>query len=345
MKSDNQSLTVYDIARMAGVSPATVSKVINRRRGVNAETAAKVIDILASTGFAPRWKAGSSKVIGIVCPPYDGVLLDSYDSQIISRCFDALRKKEYSLELISHVPAARKKNVRSLFASHENLSGLIAIASPPNYPCCLDILANQTSIPGVVIGKLADCQPNSIPAAGNHIWADDYAAGYQLATLFLRHNHKTFLLVTASLDDIGHNHRLKGIMAALKAEKIPDHAITIQEVKEDLRKNGNQIAMTMVCSKKKPSAVIFTNGAICAGFVIGCVNMKIQIPAEFSVAGFEDASELEHLPIPVTAMHTPAEHLGAAAVTSLLSQLEHHTLPMARVLQHQLCIRSSVAIC
>ena len=345
MKNNNNSpLTVYDIAHMAGVSPATVSKVINRRRGVNAETAANVVRILRETGFSPRWKAGTCKVVGFIGPAYPGIILDSYDSQILSQCCDELMEKGFSLQLVNPCHAADMKSFRSFLSRSEMISGVIIIANPINYEFCREMLRNSSNFPCVVIGKLDDSTANSIPEAGNHLWTDDYAAGYQLATLFLRHNHRKFHIVSATLDDVGHRHRTSGIIAALKSQGIPPENITTGEVKEDLRNSGAQLAMIIACKKVKPDAIIFTNGAICAGFVTGCVNMKVRIPEEISVAGFEDASELEYLPVPVTSMHTPARQLGEAAVKALLAQIDHTLLPFPKVLQHSLCIRNTISM-
>ena len=194
-----------------------------------------------------------------------------------------------------------------------------------------------------MIGKLANTEARSIPERGNHLWSNDFTAGYQLVTLFLRRNHRRFLLVCASQHDVGHSHRLEGMCSALHDGGIPKEDIMIQEVKEYLRISGNQIAMNLACKKDKPDAIIFTNGAICCGFISGCVNMNLRIPEEFSVASFEDSTELEQLPIPVTAMHTPAEQLGLAAAKNLLMQINHQKLPPPQIIQHQLKLRNTIA--
>ena len=76
----------------------------------------------------------------------------------------------------------------------------------------------------------------------------------------------------------------------------------------------------------------------------GCINMKLHIPNDFSVAGFEDSSELKHLSVPVTAMHIPANFPGETAVNALLAMLNNDPLSMPRVLQHRLCTRNTVIV-
>ena len=79
-----KQLTVYDIANAAGVSVATVSKVLNQHRSVSADTAARVNAIMAETGFTPRWKSTASRCVGVILPPYKSMLQDPYCSRLVS---------------------------------------------------------------------------------------------------------------------------------------------------------------------------------------------------------------------------------------------------------------------
>ncbi len=336
-------LTVYTIAEMAGVSVSTVSKVLNQHRGVNAKTAEKINAILAETGFRPRWKASGSKCIGVVLPPYHGALLDSYDSIILSRCCDDLMDQGYSLQLICRSKIGLNSAGQCILGASDMINGVIAISSPPNYDFCHQLLSETSAFPAVVIGKLKGDRPNT-PSKSNHIIADDFSAGYQAAMLLLRHNHKKFMLVAASLEDIVHRHRREGMLDALHSNGISEQDIDTIEFKDGLRESGTQLAVSIACSVKKPDALIFSNGSICAGFVTGCDTMKLRIPDEFSVIGFEDASELLFLPVPVTAMHTPADKIGKCAVDSLLALIERRPLPSPCLIQHNLLMRQSVAM-
>ncbi len=338
---DNE-YTIYDVARKAGVSPATVSKVLNNRRGISAATTRKIREILAETGFCLKKQASYNRNIGIVMHPSSGAFLDSYTLQLVSGCYDRIMARNYSMQFINPQYNGSDSFLKNIFRHNESLRGLIAFASYQNFDFCRQVLEHSPEFPGVVIGKLDTAQINSLPPVGNHFWADDFSAGYQLATLFLRLNHKRFCIVTATLQDRAHQHRLDGMQAALSLGGVPDDAVTVHEVREDLANSGTQLAMQIACEKNDYDAFIFTNGSICAGFVIGCVNMQLKIPEQFSVAGFEDFQELEHLPLPITSMRTPAASLAAAAMDSLLAQLNGQAMPEPCVMHHKLCRRNTV---
>ena len=339
---NDNTFTIYDVAREAGVSPATVSKVLNNRKGVGTATAQKIKNILAETGFCLKKQASYNRNIGIVMHPAAGAFLDSYTLQLVAKCYDEIMARNYSLQFINPQYNGSDSFLKNIFHNNDHLLGIIALASHQNFNFCKEVLEHSPKFPGVVIGKLNNVPINSIPAAGNHFWADDFSAGYQLATLFLRLNHKRYCIVTATLQDRGHMHRLEGIKAALSLGGITGDAVTVHEVKEDLCNSGNQLAMQVACRKNDYDAFIFTNGSICAGFVVGCVNMQLRIPEQFSVAGFEDGQELEHLPLPITAMHTPAALLASAAMNSLLAQLNGKAMPKPCMMHHRLCRRNTV---
>lgn len=336
-----KELTIYDIAQMADVSPATVSRVLNRHPGINAKTREKVNEVLARTGFKPRWKAGGSNIIGVILPPYHDVLLDPYDSRILSCCFNELMDMEYSMQIICPAQAKLDATGKNTLAALNMLSGIIAVAAPPNYELCKYLLSPQNKLPAVVIGHLdnEDARKN---VAENHIIADDYAAGYQSAMLLLRHHHRRFHVVSASLDDAVHRRRYEGIVAALKHYHIAESDIATLEIRDNLRQSGEQLAAELACIKDRPEALIFTQSSICTGFVHGCRAMNLNIPDDFSVVSFEDNNELAGVMPPITAIQTPTQKIGQAAVRALTARINNTECTSPGIISHALVSRHSV---
>jgi len=222
------------------------------------------------------------------------------------------------------------------------LSGIIVVCSPPTYKFCRNLLEQSKSFPCTVIGKLNENIPNHTDYS-NHILADDYNAGFQAATMLLRHNHKSFMLVLTHVIEVGHRHRLEGCLAALRQAGIDDSQISIREENGiDLYERGTQLAVSIASSTKKPDGIIFTHGAICAGFVSGCEAMKVRIPDEISVIGFEDCDELKNFPIPITVMKVPARQMGELAFKSIMAQIEHTEQPEPILVPHTFIARQSV---
>ncbi|MDR0932649.1 MAG: LacI family transcriptional regulator [Victivallales bacterium] len=337
-KSD---LTVYDIARLAGVSTATVSRVLNQNSGVNPQTVRKVNEVLTQNNFKPRWKAGGSKIIGMIPPDFDGTLAEPFCSQVVSAVYDSLRKHGYSLSLLSQNMQKNNTFGRNTFGRNHQLSGIIILSTPNNYAFCEKMLACSDEFPCVVIGKLTNDIPDRT-SGFNHILANDYAAGYQLATLIARHNHRRIMIVTPYQGDVGHLHRMEGITEALKNSGISSSELSFREFRENLRQNGEQLAADLACDTHKPDAIIFTQGSICSGFVMGCQSMKLRIPDDFSVVTFADNNEFAFTNPPITTMNSPNEKLGERAVKALMAQLNQEHFRESGLIQHVFHNRHSI---
>ena len=339
-----QSLTVYDIAKLAGVSVATVSKVLNHRRGVNSQTAEQVNRVLAETGFKPRWSSLGNRVIGLILPPYKGLMQSAYYASIVANCYDLLIQRGYSIQLICRslvdTPDSYKK---AKLGSLENLCGVIANDARPDYAFLRKLIGNAPAFPCVVIGK-PDFGENPPPNASTfNVTVDDFHAGYQMAKMMINYNHRRFLIVTAALDITGHLHRRDGMLAALHDNNIPDSQIRQIEYRREMFKSGSQLAVNIACSSSEyPDAILFSDGQICCGFVMGCRDMRLSIPECFSVAGFEDDKELERLPVRITSMNIPAAQLTEQAVDLLLAQINHEEIPIQEPVQPTLILRDSV---
>lgn len=334
-------LTVYDIAKLAGVSTATVSRVLNQSSSVNLKTVRKVNEVLAETNFKPRWKAGGSKIIGMILPSFDGMLIDPFCSQIISTIYDLLRKDGYSLDLLSQDKLRSNAVGRGALGANHQLNGIIILSTPGNYTFCEELLAHSGEFPCVVIGKLTGDVPDRT-SGFNHILSNDYASGYQLATLVARHNHRRIMVVTPSREDIVHLHRMEGITTALKNSGISIGELEFREIREKLHQNGEQLAADLACNVQKPDAVIFTQQAICSGFVRGCQSMKLRIPEDFSVAAFADNDEFAFSNPPITAMNSPTEKIGERTVQALMAQINQEPFRESGLIQHVLHNRHSI---
>ena len=340
---NKEKMTVYDIAKKAGVSVATVSKVMNHRYGVNTKTAEKVSAVLEKNGFTPRQNSSSNMVIGMLLPPYEGVMQTSYCRNLVDKAYEVLRIKGYSLQLVCHNTELVTESRKARNANFSNLSGLLVIASPPEYELAKKLLREKNTLPCVVIGKIDSSETFPSKAVSGNVIVDDYTAGFQLARVMLNNNHRTFCLVAAKQDDICHRHRLQGMLDALRETNIPDENIQQIEYKDYLYRRGNQLAISIACSKTPPpDAFLFTDGLICTGFAMGCWNMNLKIPDCFSMAGFEDENELERLPLPITSMRIPADQIAEVAARALLAQIEHQPIPTEEPIQHILILRNSV---
>lgn len=340
---DNNKLTVYDVAKHAGVSVATVSKVLNRRRGVKEDTIATVNRVIKEIGFHPRWNAGANQTVGLIIPPFSAQRpVNNYFSVIVDSIFETLSARNFSLQLAAGNLTQDPARPKYLLSADARLAGLIAVTNPCNYELCNWLMKESGTFPVAVIGKLADTQAKETPKWPTQVFSDDYSAGYQLATLLVRQNHRHFCLNCANMEDVCHQHRLSGMLDALKDYGVPGECIQVINNRSSNVHSSAAPAISLACANNHPDAFLFTNGGMCVAFVNECRLMNLRIPEEFSVAGFEDFNELEMLPVRVTSINIPSHYLAVYAVELLFRQIERQELPPPGMVKFELQLRDSV---
>ncbi|MDR3708319.1 MAG: LacI family DNA-binding transcriptional regulator [Capsulimonadaceae bacterium] len=303
--------TIYEIAAQVGVSTATVSRVINKRRGVNKQTVAKIEQALDEARFRPRWKAAPENVIGLVIAPYSNCLADVYNANAISALCETLFAEGYTVHLIPCIGTHQTLgDLRKMAMSHQ-LQGVVILNF--HYTNDLSDLVDESDIPHVIIGNAG------IFGAKNHVSVDDRAGGLQAMRYLALLGHRHIGVVTASARDRGQSLRLQGVRDA--AEEIGDVRIVHRAFEEFDSETGVSAAAELMSVIDRPTAIVVTNSTLAMGFVRGCRRMGVGVPGEVSILGFEDGDELSNVDPPITAMRQPTRQVGQEAAWQLIKQL------------------------
>ncbi len=338
--SDN---TIYDVARKAGVSASTVSRVINQRAGVNSETTRKVNHALNELNFRPRWKAAPAKSIGVIVHPHHECLANPFVSTLLSAISEMLFAEGYTVQLIPRKQSDSSINGLAGLVSTHTIQGVIIIPMHQFYGLSERLSAEHFNVPHVVIGM--EQHDTAEDCSYYRIGTDDITSGKQLATFLLRQNLKTFEIVSPDQRDCCHSKRILGILSSLKKAGIDPQSIPIHEYSDVTVSNGKAAAAEIATQPELPDAVIVTDSSLAMGFCAGCIQAGIHIPDDMSIVGFEDADELETTAPPLTAMKQPTRKMGEMAVQLLLAQIHEQALDnIPGMLKHSLVIRNSVTL-
>lgn len=332
--------TIYDVARLAGVSASTVSRVINQHAGVNNKTMERVRDALKQTDFRPRWKAAPPKSVGVIVHPHRECLADPFNANLISSISESLFAEGYIIQLIPGTQSNTTLENLSILASMHTIQGVIVIPMHLLYGMGDRLLEEHITLPNVVIGleQHEMIERDSFCRVG----VDDVAAGKQIATFLYRQNHRNFEIVCPIRKDCAHDRRIKGVLDALDSEGVDTEKIQIHEYDDTTIENGEVAAAEIVSQPELPDAVIITNGVLAMGFTRGCTQMGIKVPEDMSVVGFEDDEELVATSPPLTAMRQPTRKMGELAVQLLLQQIhDAKVMEQPKLLKHSLIIRDS----
>ncbi|XHR31185.1 MAG: LacI family DNA-binding transcriptional regulator [Chthoniobacteraceae bacterium] len=300
-------MTIYDIAKAAQTSPASVSRVINGREGVKAEVANRIKTVMETLNFQPRWKALDRNRFLVFAPDYKRAFDNGYVARIMSGIADESFSLGFGLQLRRFPSQAKDvSDLRQLYMQ-EAVSGCILISLYQGYsiPDRLD----EAGLPHVVIGH----KPQDDEVL--QVILDDFDAGRNATEFLLSLGHRRIAMVSFSHLDQGHLDRYRGFESAMSGIG-SDKPFCIQ-CNEATYEAGKSAARQLLSPHEKPSAVIITNEELAAGFQAETKAMGISVPRDISLLAFEETESLTLLDPPITAMQTPAYTMGVEAVKML----------------------------
>ncbi|UUV30761.1 LacI family transcriptional regulator [Amycolatopsis roodepoortensis] len=302
-------VTIRDVAARAGVSVATVSKVINDRYGVAAATLAKVRAVIDELGYEASLVAQSlrnhkTNVIGILVAD-----LEPFSTELLKGAADAIRGTGYELVVYSAGgrvgdPSGWEKRYLS------RLSGTLVDGAVLVTP-----VASLEAVPGTpVVAVDPHTGPSTVPTIDS-----DNLRGAQLATehlLELGHRRIGFLAGRPDLESA--ELRKTGYLRALTAAGVP--------IDEDLIRLGAydpeisaRSARELLTGADRPTAVFAANDISAIATVGAAADLGLSVPDDLSVVGFDNVPESALCTPPLTTVDQPIREMGHRAITLLIS--------------------------
>lgn len=330
--------TIGDVAKQAGVSKKTVSRVLNNEPGVKAETFTQVMAAIEHLGYKPdlsarRLRKGQSFLLAIIYPDA-GEHSDPYVNALLRGALNGCDKFGYDL-LLRPIPPSADALVElvSNFIDRTQVDGLII--SPPTCddPQILAYLASQ-NIPYVRISPKA-------PSGNADVLTNEVCASKDAINTLISQGHQRIAIVNPLCAHGAGVWRSQGFKEAMRENGIevkPEYVLETT-VDDHLEKNIRKL----LSLEERPSAVFAVNDSYAAIVYRVAYQLGIVIPHQLSVLGFDDAPLAQHLWPPLTSIHQPIIGLAEQAVEVLVKhQLEGKEISL-EPLQCQLIQRSSIA--
>jgi LacI family transcriptional regulator len=313
-------VNVYEVARQAGVSPATVSRVVNRPELVAVATRTKVQEVMHSLGFVPNASAqalrrGRSQLIGALIPHISySVFADFTDA--VQKIFAEVG---YNVMLGVHHfnPKDELRQARSLVQA--GIEGLLIVGYEHD-PALFEALAQKK-----VSYICTDVhQPDSVhPSVGY----DNYSAGQKIAEHMLALGHRRFGVITG---DTQKNDRmaarLAGFRASLKAagvvltnSAVIEGDYTLAEGRQGL---ANLVALGVSPGHAPITGIMCGNDVIALGVLLEAQARGIHVPEQLSVVGFDNLEWAREFSPALTTMSVPLAEMGTQAARALLSKIQ-----------------------
>jgi LacI family transcriptional regulator len=336
-RSQFSNITIIDVAREAGVSYGTVSRVINDSPNVKTETREKVKKIISQMGFVGNRSArslvsGRSNVIGLLLPD----LGTAYIGEIIRGIDTELESSQYNLMLYTSHRREMKESgyISSLIQSGVDGVILIIPCNPANY---LEKL-RELNFPYVLVDQQGIDERD--PAVG----ATNFQGAFDATEYLVQLGHQKIAFITGSMDLGCAQERLAGYKASLKKNNIP---INVQWIIEgDFEQaTGYNSAKTLMRLANQPTAIFSSNDMMAFGVMDAVRDMGKKIPGDISVIGFDDIFQSSQTMPGLTTIRQPLELMGRQATKMLLAMISENDIKTGKVdLPTQLIVRDSCRV-
>ena len=327
-----------DVARLAGVSRATVSYVLNQQNDgrvpISEETQQRVLEAAAELGYEPDARAqslrsGSTRTIALLIPDSQ----NPHFWQIVHGVTQEARAAGYDLLLTSSDldPEHEEHAVKSL--ARRRTDGLILLVA---FTSLSQKQLNEMAasrLPIVMIG----CRDKAFDCIGSNYY--DSAEKVMRHLIDLGHQRIGFIHGVANFR-LGQD-RLRSYEKGLKDAGLPYNENLIEHCGPSIE-DGYNAAMRLLSRHPRPTALIVVNDLLAMGVIRAARDLGIAIPQELSVVGYDDIPLANYQTPRLTTVHMNAEAIGQGAVKLLLQRLQDRDQPPQVVeLPTRLIIRES----
>ena len=332
--------TIIEVARLAGVSTATVSRCLNDPDKVGKKTLARVRKVIEEINFSPNtlaqtFRRGKTNIILVV--------VHEVGNWLFSEILDGIRSViggRYSVILMeARFGLVETNNFVDMLVAKQ-VEGVILLCSPLPFSKKLIEVNKARQLPIVIGLEPLDVELNKLPSV--HI--DNYQAGYEGTEYLIGLGHRDIVFVSGPKDSLVTKDREVGFCDAMAraGRSVGDGSV----IYSNLTVNGGINAANQVFARVEPPTAIFcANDDMALGVLSAAQKRNIDVPGDVSVMGFDDTVYAAISAPPLTTIAQPARDIGIRAAVRLLNAIEApgQDTGMAEILPHRLVVRGSTA--
>jgi LacI family transcriptional regulator len=326
---------IYDVAKQAAVSVATVSAVINESAYVSPQLKRRVVAAIKKLGYQPNLLARSlakqrSHMLGMVVPD----IANPFWPEVVRGAEDRAHASGYTLLLANADDDAKKEELYLDLFLAKRVDGILLTKAPgPVAPELVERL-QRARVPVVQVSRLAEGLPES-----DAVLMDDRDAAYEAVTHLLRLGYRKVAMIGGLAGATPSQERLAGYKQALKDWKRPVERTLYYQ--GDYRVHSGYAAGISLL-KKRPDAVFISNYQMAVGFMKALRQYQLRCPQDVAIVTCDDHPWIESFQPRLTTVDLPKYELGAEAAQVLIGRLAARDAPrQALQLPSALTIRDS----
>lgn len=335
--------TIQLVAKKAGVSMSTVSRVLNNHPAVLPETRTKVLSVMKELDYVPNQLArglssnGFNNILIIFTRSSTQASDNPYFGNIISSIGMVAEQNDFDLILHSNDNEDNEIDKAISMINSKLIKGIVLLSSRINSKF-LEILAS-TEIPIVVIGKY---NPSVQSKYILSVDTDNYSDCRDIGNYLVQMGHSRIGCIHAPLTHYVAVDRVQGLKDALTSHQI--------DVMEDCYLDGGDTvetaymaALNLLCSNRRLTAIFATDDIKALGVYKAARSMNLRIPEDISVVGHNDFDFSSLLTPPLTTIRVPIHELGMISASKLFSMIRLGREETSQMLPTKLQLRNSIA--
>jgi LacI family transcriptional regulator len=314
---------IYDVAKRARVSVATVSAVLNDSAFVSQALKARVQSAVGALGYEPNLVARSlakrrTHTLGMVVPD----IANPFFMEVVRGAEDAAHAAGYTLLIASSDNDLRKEEVYLKLFLAKRVDGVILTKAPGRMPKDLPNAFVKARVPIVLLAR-------TVPGfKADIVELPDREAAHEGVTHLLRLGYRRIGLIGGLIGASTTKRRLDGYRAALRDARLPVDPALVAE--GDFKvESGYRAGLEML--KHRPDAVFIANYLMCVGFMKALKQYRLRCPDEVAIVTCDDHPWLDSFSPRLTTIDLPKRELGDAAINLLIERLGRRAGPMRTI--------------
>jgi LacI family transcriptional regulator len=309
------NVTMQKVADLAGVSMKTVSRVVNKEAGVRQQTRDRVLAVIEQLEYQPNPSArglAASRSFLVALLYYNPST--AYITGLQNGALKACRENGFGLLIhpCDHGDPDLCRNVRQL-ARQTRVDGLIL--TPPL--CDMEELLEMLDGRGLKYVRISPLENND---RSPFVYADEFRAAYRMTEYLVSQGHARIGFITGHPNRSGTERRLAGFRQAIEDNHLELDPNLVIEGRYTFE-SGEAAARKLLRMADRPTAIFASNDYMAAGVMKVANQMKIRVPYELSVSGYDDSPLAHHIWPPLTTIRHPVGQIADRAATLLIRHM------------------------
>ena len=337
-------ITIKDVAKLAGVSPSTVSRTCTNHPSISKQTKAKVRKAMQELGYEPNFQASNlasknSRTIGIILPDSESeVYQNSFYLEAIRGIGQFCNQKQYMNTLITGSSEKEVLQVIKTMLNSGRVDGFIVLYSKKDDEV-LEYLYDN-GITYVLVGK-ASINPNQVIYIDN----DNIQAAKEATDYLIQLGHEKIAFLGTDNSSMFIQDRKNGYMMSLMDHNIPVHPEYFLEqefLQDDATNASSDKLRNLLLSDNAPTAILVSDDILAVALEKVLIELGIRVPEMLSIISFNNSLFAQLTNPPLTSVDINSYQLGIEAASQIINHIENPNLLATKIIvPHRIIERNS----